>query len=145
MQIMNRGGIWYQRRRVPVRYSRVDARREVWLSLHTDSETLARQKAAIWWQEQLNAWEAKLRGEDGDADGTLEVREIEVTGSRVGDAPMLAEVERYTATALREGMTDSAFAKLLSCPNGEQTVVKLLHRFAKNSANTMKNKRKYCQ
>lgn len=54
----------------------------------------------------------------------------------------LAEVERYTASALREGMADSAFAKLLSRPNREQTVVNLPHRFAKNSTNAMKKKGK---
>ena len=52
----------------------------------------------------------------------------------------LAEVERYTASALREGMADSAFAKLLSRPNREQTVANLPHRFAKKSDNTMKRK-----
>jgi hypothetical protein len=54
----------------------------------------------------------------------------------------LAEVERYTATALREGMADSAFAKLLSRPNREQTVVNLPNRFAINLPNAMKTKGK---
>ncbi len=54
----------------------------------------------------------------------------------------LAEVERYTATALREGMADTAFAKLLSRPNREQTVVNLSTRFAKNFPNAMKTKGK---
>ncbi len=54
----------------------------------------------------------------------------------------LAEVERYTATALREGMADSAFAKLLSRPNREQTVVNLPLRFAKQTTNHLKTKEK---
>jgi integrase len=54
----------------------------------------------------------------------------------------LAEVERYTQSALREGMADSAFAKLLSRPNREQTVANLPHRFANNSSNIMKVKDK---
>ena len=54
----------------------------------------------------------------------------------------LAEVERYTASALREGMADSAFEKLLSRPNREQTVVNLSHRFATNFPNDMKRKEK---
>lgn len=54
----------------------------------------------------------------------------------------LAEVERYTASALREGMADSAFSKLLSRPNREQTVVNLPQRFATNSDNRMKRKDK---
>ncbi len=43
----------------------------------------------------------------------------------------LAEVERYTAAALREGLADSGFAKLLSRPNREQTVVNLPRGFAR--------------
>jgi integrase len=49
-----------------------------------------------------------------------------------------AEVQRHTETAMREGLADSAHAKLLSRPNREQTVVNLPQRFAKNSANVMK-------
>lgn len=47
----------------------------------------------------------------------------------------LAEVERYTASALREDMADSAMAKLISRPNREQTVVNLPSRFTKKSTN----------
>jgi len=52
----------------------------------------------------------------------------------------LVEVERYTVSALREGMADSAFAKLLFRPNRVQTVVNLPSRFAKNPPNVMKTK-----
>jgi integrase len=54
----------------------------------------------------------------------------------------LAEVQRYTETAMREGLADSAHAKLLSRPNREQTVVNLPQRFAKNSSNALKEKGK---
>lgn len=54
----------------------------------------------------------------------------------------LAEVQRYTETAMREGLADSAHAKLLSRPNREQTVVNLPARFAKTSLNSMKVKEK---
>lgn len=54
----------------------------------------------------------------------------------------LAEVQRYTETAMREGLADSAHAKLLSRPNREQTVVNLPQRFAIKSTNTMKQKDK---
>jgi integrase len=54
----------------------------------------------------------------------------------------LAEVQRYTETAMREGLADSAHAKLLSRPNQEQTVVNLPQRFAKNTANHLKEKGK---
>ncbi len=52
----------------------------------------------------------------------------------------LAEVQRYTETALREGLADSAHSKLLSRPNREQTVVNLPHRFAANSTHALENK-----
>jgi integrase len=54
----------------------------------------------------------------------------------------LAEVERYTSAALREGLADAAMQKLLTRPNREQTVVNLPHRFAKISANALKEKGK---
>ena len=52
----------------------------------------------------------------------------------------LAEVQRYTETAMREGLADSAHAKLLSRPNREQTVVNLPQRFANKSTKAMKIK-----
>ena len=54
----------------------------------------------------------------------------------------LAEVERYTATALREGMADTAFAKMLSRPNREQTLVNLPQRFANKSTKSLNGKGK---
>lgn len=54
----------------------------------------------------------------------------------------LAEVERYTRAALREGLADSAMAKLIARPKGEQTVVNLPHRFARNPANALAGKEK---
>lgn len=53
-----------------------------------------------------------------------------------------AEVQRYTETAMREGLADAAHAKLLSRPNREHTVVNLPQRFAKNSSNALKEKGK---
>ncbi len=54
----------------------------------------------------------------------------------------LAEVQRYTETAMREGLADSAHAKLLSRPNREQTVVNLPHRFATKPTKSLKRKDK---
>lgn len=54
----------------------------------------------------------------------------------------LAEVQRYTETAMREGLADSAFSKLLARPNREQTVVNLHARFAKKIDNNLKMKEK---
>ncbi|MEM9763043.1 MAG: tyrosine-type recombinase/integrase [Pseudomonadota bacterium] len=52
----------------------------------------------------------------------------------------LAEVQRYTAAANREGMADAALEKLLARPNGEQTVANLPSRFAKTSGKALKGK-----
>lgn len=46
----------------------------------------------------------------------------------------LAEVQCYTESAMREGLADQAFAKLISRPNREQTVVNLPHRLAKTTS-----------
>ena len=52
----------------------------------------------------------------------------------------LAEVQRCTETAMREGLVDLAHPKLLSRPNRAQTVVNLPQRFANNFPNDMKTK-----
>ena len=62
---------------------------------------------------------------------------MSVTGHKT-----LAEVQRYTETAMREGLADSAHAKLLARPNREQTVVNLPQRFAIKSTKSMKRKDK---
>lgn len=54
----------------------------------------------------------------------------------------LAEVERYTRAALREGLADSAMALMLARPKGEQTVVNLPQRFATKSDNMLTGKEK---
>ena len=68
MSVMRRGSIFYIRRRVPARFASVDSRDEIWLSLHTDSETQAKAKEALIWAEQIEAWEARLAGDTEDAE-----------------------------------------------------------------------------
>jgi len=68
MSLQKRGRTWHIRRRVPTRYRSIDAREAVYLSLHTDSEMVARQKMPIIWQEQVNSWEARLAGDTEDAE-----------------------------------------------------------------------------
>lgn len=53
---------------------------------------------------------------------------MSVTGHKT-----LAEVQHYTEAALREGLADSAVAKLLARPNREQTAVNLPARFTGKS------------
>ena len=44
MAVMLRGTIWNLRKRVPARYAAVEPRKELWLSLHTDSKAEAEAK-----------------------------------------------------------------------------------------------------
>jgi hypothetical protein len=47
MFIHKRGDIWALKRRVPGRYAAVEPRDVIWVSLKTDPETVARQKAEM--------------------------------------------------------------------------------------------------
>lgn len=63
-----KAGMFYLVRHVPVDYRSVESRKEVWISLKTDSETLAQQKAARIWDKTLSGWEAKMAGDTADAE-----------------------------------------------------------------------------
>lgn len=63
-----RGSTYYLYRRVPARYTKIDARRHVDQSLHTDSLSDATAKAMEIWNQLIAAWEAKLAGNSGDAE-----------------------------------------------------------------------------
>lgn len=68
MSILKRGSTFQLRRRVPQRYRAVEPRAVVWISLHTDSETVARSKADRAWGQLVEAWEARLAGDTEDAE-----------------------------------------------------------------------------
>ena len=57
MSIAKRGRLYHLRRRVPRRYRGIEPRETVWISLHTDSETIARSKADRAWSQMIEAWE----------------------------------------------------------------------------------------
>lgn len=67
MSIIARKSKYYLVRRVPARYKDVEPRREIWLSLHTDSKQMAEQKAPAAWDELLEGWEARLAGNSDEA------------------------------------------------------------------------------
>ena len=73
MSIFMRGGLYQLRRRVPRRYRSVEPRGTIWVSLHTDSETIARSKADRAWSQLTEAWEARLAG-DTAAGGVRRMR-----------------------------------------------------------------------
>ncbi len=72
MGIAKRGRHYHLRRRVPRRYRGVEPRETVWISLHTDSETVAHSKADRAWSQMIEAWEARLAGNSADAEGRYE-------------------------------------------------------------------------
>ncbi|SIS57272.1 tyrosine-type recombinase/integrase [Phaeovulum vinaykumarii] len=61
-------GTLYLYKRVPKRYAPVEPRKFVWVSLHTDSLSVARSKEAATWDQLVAAWEAKLAGDTTDAE-----------------------------------------------------------------------------
>ena len=67
MSVIKRGNQWCLRRRVPVEFRPVESRSEIWISLKTDSQRLAKEKAPAVWSEQVAVWKARLSGNDPDA------------------------------------------------------------------------------
>jgi len=62
LSVFKRSSTYQLRRRVPSRYRDVEPRKTVWVSLHTDSESIAQRKAIDAWEQLTEAWEAKLAG-----------------------------------------------------------------------------------
>lgn len=72
MKPILRGTTYHLRKRVPQRFASVEPRTMVWISLHTDSEKIAKSKAPAAWSELLDAWEAKLAGHNAEAEKYFE-------------------------------------------------------------------------
>ncbi|GGO39300.1 integrase [Gemmobacter aquaticus] len=106
MAIMRRGKGLSLRRRVPNRYASIEPRREIWLSLHTDSETIARQKESRVWQEQIEAWEARLAGDTAEAEARHAAarRLAEVRGYRYLSSADVAQLPRAELLDRIEGV-----------------------------------------
>lgn len=92
MKLTKRGNTFNIVRRVPKKYQSVDARKQVWLNLHTDSETDANRKAPDVWDHQIAVWEARLAGESDDRLIQLEAaRELaSIRGFKFMSAPDVA-------------------------------------------------------
>lgn len=100
-----RGRKYSLRRRVPERYRSVDIREEVWVSLHTDSLSEAKEKAQKVWETHIAGWEAQLAGRSTDASKHFDaVRELAkakgvkyVPVGQVADMPIDELLERIEA------------------------------------------------
>ena len=114
MSIIMRGSTYHLRKRVPTRYQRVETRGMVWISLHTDSETVARNKASVAWEHLIEGWEARLAGDTRDAERRFKAAN-ELASARgyrylpaaqVASLPREDLLERIEAVPLRNGEPD---------------------------------------
>lgn len=137
--IKMRGKSYQLYRRVPKRYAAVEPRRFVWLSLHTDSPSIAETKAAGAWAQMIEAWEARLAGDTADADQRLEAAKelAAIRGFRYLDAGKVADLpkeeflRRYEAIPLNDGAPDriEAAAILGGAQGAGITVSKALEHY----------------
>jgi integrase len=120
------------RARVPRRYANVERRREIWLSLHTDSLDEANRRAAAAWEEQIEGWEARRRGDTRDAEARFEAaRELArrrgfryIPADQVAKLPLEDLLQRVEAATDRRGhpIPQEADALLGAVPQPEITV-----------------------
>ncbi len=131
-----RGNSYQIYKRVPKRFASIDDRTFVWLSLHTDSKSVAESKSAGIWAQMVDAWEARLAGDQADATKRFDAaRELAaVRGFRYLDAPKVAALslqelmQRVDAVPVTDGMVDriEAAAILGGANNSGITVSKAL-------------------
>ncbi|WP_430448725.1 DUF6538 domain-containing protein [Rhodophyticola sp.] len=139
MSIAKRGRLYHLRRRVPRRYRGVEPRETVWISLHTDSETVAHSKADRAWSQMVEAWEARLAGNSEDAEARYQAaRDLaQARGFRYLDAGAVAKlpvedvVERVEAIPAPANQPDpvEAAALLGTAPEPQITVSKALELY----------------
>jgi integrase len=121
MTIQRRGNTFYLRKRVPQRFKRVEDRDMVFLSLHTDSESIAKVKATKIWADMIEAWEAKLDGDDADAFQRMEAaRNLAakrgfrfLSADKVAKLPLEEVLERVEKSLRPSGKVDKLEAEAL--------------------------------
>lgn len=135
MSIAKRGNIFHLRRRVPRRYRVVEPREVVWISLHTDSETVAKSKADRAWSQMIEAWEARLAGNSVDANLRYgAARDLAAArgfgyldAGAVAKMPVEEVVERVEAISAPGG--EPAAALLGSVPEPQMKITKALELY----------------
>ena len=106
-------------RRVPKRYEAVEPRKFVWVSLHTDSQSVAASKATVAWDLMIEGWEARLAGDSSDAETRFEAaRELAavrgfryLNASTVAKLPLeeiLQRVETVPGTAAKSDLIEAS-------------------------------------
>jgi integrase len=140
MQFFRRSGqTLYMRKRVPSRYKDVEQRESVWISLHTDSETVAKAKAPRIWADMIEAWEAMLDGMSSEGEKRMKAaRELAakrgfrfMSVSEVANLPFPQVFERMKAVENRDGTPNMALAAAIlgGAAHSELTVTGALKRF----------------
>ena len=122
MKPILRSGTYYIRRRVPARFAAVEGRNEVWISLKTDSQKLAQEKAQRVWMEHLRAWEAQLLGQSGDAFERQKSAKLVAQGVGFDYVP-IDQVAQLSTQAILERVEAAVSA---IGPRNEQTLSALL-------------------
>lgn len=121
MSVIQRGSGYSLRKRVPRRYRDIEPRDTVWISLHTDSRTVAESKALRAWEQMVEAWEARLAGDSHDAEERFAaVKELAAIRGhryldvgRIKELPVESIVERVEAIPAPAGVPDKKEASAL--------------------------------
>lgn len=109
-----RGSHYQLYRRVPKRFASIESRKFVWISLKTDSKSIAQRKADGVWAEMIEAWEAKLAGDQADAmarfDAARELADVRgyryLAAARVAQLPIDQIVDRAAAVGVVNKVPD---------------------------------------
>lgn len=131
--VTRRGDTFHLRKRVPARYRDIEGRDTVWISLHTDSESVAKSKADRAWSQMIEAWEAKLAGDTEDAEARFAAAQelARVRGFRyldvgkVAKLPVEALIERVEAVPAQADKAEVA-ALMGTVPEPQLTISKAL-------------------
>lgn len=150
MKLLRRGSAFHLRRRVPLRYREVEPRIHIVLSLHTDSEKTAMEKAAVVWEQMLDAWEAKLEGATKEGAARLEAAKrlaqrrgrTYYPAEQVAKLPLEELLQRIEATLTKKGFIDAGEAEALlgGVPVPALSVTEALDEFWKTEAIRFKGK-----
>lgn len=150
MKLLRRGSAFHLRRRVPLRYREVEPRIHIVISLHTDSEKTAKEKAGVVWENMLDAWEAKLDG--AESEGTARLAAAKRLAQRRGRTYFPADqvaklpvddlLQRVEAVVNRRGEIDMAEAEALlgGVPVKTMSTTEALDEFWKVEAIRLKGK-----
>lgn len=138
------------RRRVPKKYASVEPRQVIWVSLETDSPSVADSRAASLWQQQIAQWEAMLAGDSSipevrfdAARQLLETKGFTYTPiSKLVEQPIENILERVEAISISKGVPNikDAEALLGTLPDPGLKISRVLELFWQLTASDMHGK-----